>query len=155
MGAKLLGIDIGTSACKIAVFDEDGTVDAQVNEAYNVYYPHPGYVEQNPMEWWQAIVKGIKRIFAESKVLPESIKGIGVDGQSWSAIPVDKDGKVLSNTPIWMDTRSREICDRVTNELGEDRIFEIAGNKFLPSYSTPKFLWFKENKLYRVPKKEK
>ena len=146
MGAKLLGIDIGTSACKIAVFDEDGTVISQTNESYGVYYPHPGYVEQDPNEWWKAIVKGIKGVFADKKVSPEDIKGIGVDGQSWSAIPVDRAGNVLYNTPIWMDTRARDICEKVTEKLGEDRIFNVAGNKFLPSYTTPKMLWFKENK---------
>ena len=146
MGAKLLGIDIGTSACKIAVFDEDGTVISQANESYGVYYPHPGYVEQDPNEWWKAIVKGIKGVFADKKVSPEDIKGIGVDGQSWSAIPVDRAGNVLYNTPIWMDTRARDICEKVTEKLGEDRIFNVAGNKFLPSYTTPKMLWFKENK---------
>ena len=146
MGAKLLGIDIGTSACKIAVFDEDGTVISQANESYGVYYPHPGYVEQDPNEWWKAIVKGIKGVFADKKVSPEDIKGIGVDGQSWSAIPVDRAGNVLYNTPIWMDTRAKDICEKVTEKLGEDRIFNVAGNKFLPSYTTPKMLWFKENK---------
>lgn len=146
MGAKLLGIDIGTSACKIAVFDEDGTVVEQVNKPYQVYYPQPGFVEQDADEWWEAIVAGIKDTLATKKVLPEEIKGIGVDGQSWSAIPVDKDGKVLAKTPIWMDTRARDICDRINAEVGEDKIFQVAGNKFLPSYTTPKMLWFKENK---------
>ena len=80
------------------------------------------------------------------KFAPDEIAAIGVDGQSWSAIPVDTDGNVLDRTPIWMDTRAREICDRAKRFAGEDRIFEISGNDFLPSYTTPKILWFKENK---------
>lgn len=52
MGEYLLGIDIGTSACKIAVFAKDGTVRATGTGDYQVYYPYPGWAEQNPEEWW-------------------------------------------------------------------------------------------------------
>ncbi len=142
----LMGIDIGTSACKVAVFDPEGNVIAQSNKPYKVYYPNPGWAEQDPDEWWSAICAGIGEILGSEDVAAEEIAGIGVDGQSWSAIPIDKDGNVLDRTPIWMDTRSREICDRTKRFVGEDRIFEVAGNDFLPSYTTPKMLWFKENK---------
>ena len=142
----LLGIDIGTSACKVAAFDLQGKVIAQSNQSYKVYYPNPGWAEQDPDEWWAAICAGVREILNSGKVSAEDIAGVGIDGQSWSAIPVDKNGKVLDRTPIWMDTRARDICDRVKRLVGEDRIFDIAGNDFLPSYSTPKMLWFKENK---------
>ncbi|MDD6038646.1 MAG: xylulokinase [bacterium] len=146
MGKYLLGIDIGTSACKVALFEENGAVTAQSNQPYQLYYPNPGWVEQDPDEWWRAICEGIKAVLAESGIEAVQIAGIGIDGQSWSAIPVDKEGNCLSRTPIWMDTRAREICDRVKAEVGIERIFEVAGNDFLPSYTTPKMLWFKEHK---------
>lgn len=146
MGRQILGIDIGTSACKVAVFEEDGRVLAQANRPYQVYYPEAGWAEQDPEEWWQAICEGIREVLAADGVSAGDIRGIGVDGQSWSAIPVDKDGKVLHKTPIWMDTRARDICDRVNREVGEDAIFEVAGNAFLPSYTTPKMIWFREQR---------
>ncbi len=144
MGKLLLGIDIGTSACKVAVFDEDGRVLAQANKEYRVYYPKSGWAEQDPEEWWNAICAGIKDVLAEKEVSADAICGIGVDGQSWSAIPVDREGRVLCRTPIWMDTRARDICGRVKKETFAEEIFEIAGNDFLPSYTTPKMLWFRE-----------
>lgn len=143
--AQLLGIDIGTSACKVAAFAEDGTVLAQSNQPYKVYYPQSGWAEQDPDEWWDAICAGVRVVLASENVSASEIAGIGVDGQSWSAIPVGADGKVLAKTPIWMDTRSRDICDEVKKNVGEDKIFEIAGNDFLPSYTTPKMIWFKQN----------
>ena len=143
---QLLGIDIGTSACKVAVFDLDGKVLAQSNQPYQVYYPHPGWAEQDADEWWDAICVGIKEVLAADIVSSDAICGIGIDGQGWSAIPVDKDGNALDRTPIWMDTRARDICDRVKAEIGEDEIFRVAGNDFLPSYTTPKMIWFKETK---------
>ncbi len=146
MEKQLLGIDIGTSACKVAVFTEDGRVLAQVNRPYPVYYPEAGWVEQNPEEWWNAICEGIREVLRMPEVNAENICGIGVDGQSWSAIPIDREGNVLCNTPIWMDVRSRDICERIKTKLGAERIFKVAGNAFLPSYSTPKMIWFKEER---------
>lgn len=146
MKRQLLGIDIGTSACKVAAFDEDGKVLAQANRPYRVYYPQSGWAEQNPEEWWEAICDAVREVLSEESVNAELIKGIGVDGQSWSAIPVDENGSVLHNTPIWMDTRARYLCERVKEEIGADEIFRVAGNDFLPSYVTPKLLWFKEER---------
>ncbi len=141
----LLGIDIGTSACKIALFSKDGKVEAAASGAYKVYYPKPGWAEQNPDEWWEAVSDTIRKVMKSSRVSPAEIAGVGIDGQSWSAIAIDKEGKVLANTPIWMDTRAQSICDRVNEEIGADRIFELCGNMLQPSYTTAKILWYKEN----------
>ena len=145
MRELLLGVDIGTSACKVAVFNREGEVIASGNGGYQVYYPHPGWAEQNPDEWWSAVCSAIGDVLKKGDIKPEEIKGIGVDGQSWSAIPIDKDGNVLTNTPIWMDTRAQSICDRLNVEIGADNIFQVAGNSMQPSYSTAKILWYKEN----------
>ena len=79
---------------------------------------------------------------------PEShrkkIAGVGIDGQSWSAIAIDQEGKVLTNTPIWMDTRAQSICDRLNQEIGAYEIFKISGNSLQPSYSTAKIIWYRE-----------
>lgn len=146
MGNLLLGIDIGTSACKVAIFERNGRVLAQSNQPYQLYYPNSGWVEQDPDEWWNAICDGIRDVLDKSAISPEEISGIGIDGQSWSAIPVDRDGNCLHRTPIWMDTRARDICRDVLDDVGFDAIFEVAGNGFEPSYTTPKMLWFKKEK---------
>lgn len=145
MKQYLLGIDIGTSACKTAVFDENGTVIASGTGDYQVYYPKPGWAEQNPEEWWAAVCKAVRQTLEKGKIQPGEIAGIGIDGQSWSAIPIDKDGQVLCNTPIWMDTRAADICREVSAKIGEDNIFEVCGNPFKPSYTTPKILWYQKN----------
>lgn len=141
----LLGIDIGTSACKVAVFNREGQVKAAANGDYPVYYPKEGWAEQNPEEWWSAVCSAIKEVLVKGEISPEEIAGVGIDGQSWSAIAVDKEGKVLTNTPIWMDTRAQSVCDRLNKEIGRDEIFQVAGNSLQPSYTTAKILWYKEN----------
>jgi xylulokinase len=141
----LLGIDIGTSSCKAALFEKDGTVRAHATENYQLYQPHPGWVEQKADEWWNAVCIAVKKVVANAGINKSDIACIGVDGQSWSAIPIDKNGNVLANTPIWMDTRSTDICEEVTRRVGAETIFKVAGNSLNATYTTPKILWFKKN----------
>jgi len=145
MKQYLLGIDIGTSSCKVAIFSKNGKVIASANGDYPVYYPHQGWAEQNPEEWWSAVCTAIRKVLDLGRVAPEEIAGVGVDGQSWSAIAVDENGNVLTNTPIWMDTRAKDICEELSKKIGAERIFEVAGNPFEPSYATAKIIWYQRN----------
>ena len=108
MKPYLLGIDIGTSACKVAVFEKSGTVVAAANGDYPVYYPKEGWAEQDPEEWWSAVCQAVKKAIQKAGIAPEEIAGIGIDGQSWSAIAMDKDltKRIVAplgvKTPAWM-----------------------------------------------------
>lgn len=155
MKQYLLGIDIGTSACKAAVFTESGQVVACDSQSYPIYYPNPGWVEQNPREWWQAVCQVIQRLLIQHNINAKEVVGIGIDGQSWSAIPLDKEGKVLCNTPIWMDTRAEEICEEVRRSFGEEALFQVSGNPFMPSYSLPKVLWYQKHRKEMYEKIDK
>jgi xylulokinase len=145
MKPYLLGIDIGTSACKIAVFNREGTVLESAAGEYEVYYPQSGWAEQDPEDWWRVICSTMKDMLSKSKIRPDEIAGIGIDGQSWSAIAVDRQGNVLTNTPIWMDTRASQICRELNEKIGADRIFQLSGNSLQPSYTTAKILWYKKH----------
>lgn len=138
MEKLLLGIDLGTSGCKAAVFYLDGIMVSQVVKGYRTYYPEFGHVEQNPEDWWNSVCEAVNDILKNTSISAENIAGVGIDGQSWSAVPVDRSGNVLYNTPIWMDTRADGVCRRVAKRVGADRIFEISGNSFEPTYTTPK-----------------
>ncbi len=151
MSEFLLGMDMGTSSCKITLFKKNGMVVGSANREYPVYYPKQGWAEQNPEDWWIAVCKAIKELLDKTGINPNQIAGIGIDGQSWSAVAVDKSGEVLTNTPIWMDTRATDICNRLNMELGEDEIFKVAGNSVQPFYTTPKILWY-QKKLPEVYK---
>ena len=147
----LMGIDIGTSACKVAVFDPDGRVAAQAAAEYGVDYPAPGQVEQDPREWWNAVCGAIRTVLHLSHLAHGDIAGIGVDGQSWSCIALDAQGELLCADPIWMDTRAAEIC-AVWNERPEaQELFALCGNPLQPSYTTGKILWLRQHRpeVYR------
>lgn len=140
----LLGIDIGTSSCKVAVFDRCGQVMASASADYPVAYPHAGWAEQDPADWWDGVCRALNRMWERFDVSPHDIAAVGVDGQSWSAVALDARGEVLCPTPIWMDTRSAQICERVSREMGEE-IFALCGNPLSPTYTTGKVLWMREH----------
>ena len=142
----LLGVDIGTSACKAAAFDGEGRVMAQAAGAYDVSCPHPGWAEQDPEQWWEAVCRAIREVLEKGKIDPARIAGVGVDGQSWSAIAVDHDGRVLCPTPIWYDTRAAALCEEINHSVGEERLFAVSGNPFSPSYTMPKVIWYRRER---------
>lgn len=145
MGLYLLGIDIGTSACKAALFDRQGTVVCSVYEDYMVHHPQTGWAEQDPGDWWQAVCAAVKELLLRSGAAAGDIAGIGIDGQSWSAVAVDRAGAVLTNTPIWMDTRANDICTEFNERIGKSHIFDVSGNSLQPSYTTAKIIWYKRH----------
>ena len=146
MAAYLLGIDIGTSACKAALFREDGTAAVTGGCEYPVSYPRKGWAEQNPEDWWQGACRAVRCILDESGIDPASVAGVGVDGQSWSAVALDREGQVLCPVPIWTDTRSADLCREVTERIPEEEIFSLSGNPVSPCYTWPKILWYRRNR---------
>lgn len=146
MTEYLLGIDIGTSSCKVALFTPDGAVAASGGSEYPVSYPRKGWAEQDPEAWWQGVCRAVRAMIEESGIDPAAIAGIGTDGQSWSAIALDEAGKVLCPTPIWTDTRSGEICRETTERIPEADLFGLCGNPVQPGYSWPKILWYRRHR---------
>src|SRR5690554_3267690 len=102
----LLSFDLGTSACKITLFNLMGRVIKSTVQEHKTYYPKKNWVEQNPDDWWEGICTGLKEI--EIKSFSSNIIGIGIAGQSWACLPVDKNGQALRKVMIWLDRRSVE-----------------------------------------------
>lgn len=145
MADVLLGIDIGTSACKAAAFAADGVVLAKATESYPVEYPKAGWAEQDPGEWWNAVCRAIRSLLKQG-VLARDVRGVGVDGQSWSAVAVDRAGNVLGPTPIWFDTRAGLQCEQMKYRCGGEKLFSVSGNPLQPTYTMPKVLWYRQNR---------
>lgn len=122
---------------------------------YKTYYPFPGYAEQNPEEWWRAVCEGVRQMLNETGIDPRQIKGVGIDGQSGAAIPMDGNGNALRNAMIWLDRRTVKQCRQLLETIGQEKLFAVSGNPMAPSYVTSKILWIKENEpeLYRNTRK--
>ncbi len=142
----LLGIDLGTTAVKSAVFNETGNLIAHSQSEYITRYPGKSLAEQLPEDWWQSTVISIKNLFKEKEINKNEIKGIGISSQAPTMLPLDKNGNTLFPALIWMDRRSDEQCNYIKKQLGTDTVFNITGNNVDPYYILPELLWFKENK---------
>ena len=155
MRTLLLGVDIGTSSCKTALFDPEGKVAAQGGCEYPVSYPRKGWAEQDPAQWWEGVCRAVREMISDNGIDPAEIAGIGTDGQSWSAIALDREGNVLCPTPIWTDTRSEEICRETAEKLTAEKLFDLCGNPAKPGYTWPKILWYRKYRPEVFEKTEK
>jgi xylulokinase len=145
MGEALLGIDIGTTNAKAALFDTSGALLGEAQQEYATTYPRPRWVEQTPQDWWDATVTILRSLLDTSPVGPGDIAAIGVSSQAPTALPVDGQGTALRPALIWMDRRSEAQCVRLRQTVGADRLMAINGNRIDPYFGAPKILWLLEN----------
>src|SRR5689334_12309244 len=106
MDSLLLGIDIGTTAAKAALFGLDGRLQAVGSAEYPLYHIRPGWVEQQPEEWWQATVIAFRQALSQIEHGAERIAGICVSAQAPTLIALDADSQPLRPALIWMDRRA-------------------------------------------------
>ena len=144
--AVYLGVDIGTSGCRCVAFDADGRTLAVAERPYPLRTPSPGWVEQDPNDWVAGAFATLAEVCGSGTFEPHDVRGIGVDGQSWAAVPVAADLQLLAPTPIWMDTRAQSICDELLTDVPARDLLALAGNRLSPSYSTAKVLWFQRHR---------
>ena len=141
-----LGIDLGTSAVKIILVEENGNVIGSTSKEYPVYYPQPGWSEQNPEDWWNATKDGIRELIIKTGVKNDDIKGIGLSGQMHGLVLLDENNNVLLPAILWNDQRTQEECDYITQKLGKERLTKYTGNKALTGFTAPKILWVRKHR---------
>ena len=141
----LLGIDIGTSGTKTVLFNERGETVASATFEYPMAQPQIGWAEQEPIDWWNATVAGIKAVVASAGVNVSDIKGIGLSGQMHGLVMLDKTGDVIRPSIIWCDQRTTKECEEITSKVGAERLIEITANPALTGFTASKILWVRNN----------
>ena len=145
----LLGIDLGTTGVKAALFAaDDGRTLSSAFIDYPLLHPQIGWAEQNPSDWWQATVTAIRTCLVggvRNNVQPEDVRGIGLSGQMHGVVLLDEENRVLRPCIIWADQRSEAQCRWITERVGAARLLELVSNPALPGFSAPKLLWIRDN----------
>ena len=146
--AFFLTIDLGTSSLKAALYNDSGYLLACSVESYLLSYPHTGWVEQSPEDWWNACCLACKRILAENKV---TIRAVCVSGQAPACVPINLQGEPLRPAIIWMDRRSVSQADRFKLNQCLQQAAAQGLNTFDSYFGGFKWLWFQEYEpqLYR------
>lgn len=138
-----IGVDLGTSAAKLLLMRENGEICKIVSREYPVYYPHPGWSEQNPGDWWDAVREGIREL---TKGFPaEEIRGIGAGGQMHGLVVLDQEDRVIRPAILWNDGRTQKQVDYLNQTVGRDKISSWTGNIAFAGFTAPKILWMREN----------
>lgn len=143
--AYYFGIDIGTSGTKTVLYDLQGRAVASALEEYPLYQPQNGWAEQDPEDWWQAVVTTIQRVLAESGIQAAEVKGLGLSGQMHGLVMLDESGSVLRRSIIWADQRTAAEVDDLNRIVGHERMIRITANPAITGFTAAKILWVRKN----------
>jgi glycerol kinase len=139
-------IDQGTTSTRFMIFDRAGQIVASNQQEHQQIYPQPGWVEHNPDEIWERTQSGIKNTLQTSNIDTKDIAAIGIANQRETTIIWNKQtGKPYGNAIVWQDTRTREICERLSEIGGKDRFREKCGLPLVTYFSGPKIKWMLDN----------
>ena len=136
-----VGIDLGTSAVKLLLMDGEGKIQKIVSREYPLYFPHPGWSEQKPEDWYEQVMDGIKELIADAD--KSQIAGISFGGQMHGLVILDKEDQVIRPAILWNDGRTYEECDYLNNVIGKEKLSEYTANISFTGFTAPKILWVK------------
>src|SRR5690625_4745214 len=141
----VIGVDLGTSAVKILLVNQQGEVTQEVSKSYPLFKEKVGYSEQDPNDWVKQTIAGLSELLAEFKGNPEDIEGLSFSGQMHGLVLLDENNEVLRNAILWNDTRPTKECEEIYNRVGKERLLEITKNLALEGFTLPKILWVKNH----------
>lgn len=136
-----IGVDLGTSAVKLLLMDSEGTIVNIVSREYPLYFPHPGWSEQKPEDWFSNTMEGIKELISD--VDKSQVAGISFGGQMHGLVILDENDEVIRPAILWNDGRTVEECDYLNNVIGKDRLSQYTANISFTGFTAPKILWVK------------
>ena len=140
---SLMGIDVGTTGCKVVAFDEAGAVLAQAGREYPLLSPNPGWYELDPEQVWSFICECLRAV--NGQVRHDPVTALSLSSQGEAMTPVAKDGRVLANSPVSSDRRNTKQTAEMEAALGVERIFALTGQPMSTIYTLPKLLWWREH----------
>ena len=138
-----IGIDIGTSSVKAIAIDEKGSVVKSVSREYPIYFPKPLWSEQNPEDWWQQSIAGLKELIEDLD--KSEVRAISFSGQMHGLVMLDEKDEVIRPAILWNDQRTEKECRYLNDEIGQAVISGWTGNLALTGFTAPKVLWVKKN----------
>lgn len=141
----VIGIDLGTSATKTVLFDQNGKIICSKSYEYPMAQPKNGWAEQNPEDWYNAAIDTLSYVVDKSGVSKEDIVSLGISGQMHGLVMLDENCDVLRPAILWCDQRTGKECEELTEKLGIDTLIKITANPALTGFTASKILWVKNN----------
>ena len=144
--------DVGTSSVKAALVHRSGAVAASAEEPYPLHQPRPGWVEQDPEDYWRGVIATTRGVLERSNISPAAVFGMVFTTQSMGVIPVDKAGTVLHQNITWVDGRAEEQARWMMRLFGGKAVFKrLVGIEITGKDVLPKLIWLRQQRpeIYR------
>ena len=138
-----IGVDLGTSSVKLLLMDASGEIKKIVSKDYPLDFPHPGWSEQKPEDWYSQSIAGLKELLDGQE--KDKVAGISFGGQMHGLVILDKDDNVIRPAILWNDGRTGKQTDYLNNVIGKDKLSEYTANIAFAGFTAPKILWVHEN----------
>lgn len=138
-----IGIDLGTSAVKLLLMEESGKICNIVSREYPLFFPHPGWSEQKPEDWFTQSMEGMKELTKD--IDRAQVAGIGFGGQMHGLVTLDKDDNVIRPAILWNDGRTGEETEYLNTVIGKDKLSQYTANIAFAGFTAPKILWMQKN----------
>ena len=148
-----IGVDLGTSAVKLLLMDEKGNIKNIVSKEYPLSFPKSGWSEQNPEDWYEKSVEGIKELVDGFE--KEQVAGISFGGQMHGLVTLDEKDQVIRPAILWNDSRSTRETNYLNEILGKELISDYTANIAFTGFTAPKILWMKKNEPEKFAKIKK
>ena len=138
-----IGVDLGTTSVKPLLVVLNGKICKIVSREYPLYFPHPGWSEQNPEDWFAQSMEGIRELTADCD--KSQVQGISFGGQMHGLVALDDQDQVIRPAILWNDGRTGKQTDYLNQVIGKDKLSEYTANIAFAGFTAPKILWMKEN----------
>jgi glycerol kinase len=146
MSKYIAAIDQGTTSTRCMIFDHSGKVISLAQKEHEQIYPQPGWVEHKPLEIWERTQEVVRDAIQKAGTEPGDIVAVGITNQRETVVVWDRrTGKPFYNAIVWQDTRTKDICDALAAEGGQDRFRAKVGLPLATYFSGPKIKWILEN----------
>ena len=137
-----IGVDLGTSAVKLLLMNDKGAIEKIVSREYPLYFPRPGWSQQNPEDWWNGTVEGIRELI--SGIDGNLVAGISFGGQMHGLVILDEADQVIRPAILWNDGRTAAQTDYLNQVVGKETLARNTANIAFAGFTAPKLLWVRE-----------
>ena len=137
-----IGVDLGTSAVKLLLMNEHGAIQKITSREYPLSFPQPGWSEQNPYDWYEQTIDGLKELLSECD--KHQVAGISFGGQMHGLVVLDAQDCVIRPAILWNDGRTIPQVDYLNETIGRTRISSYTANIAFAGFTAPKILWMRD-----------
>lgn len=138
-----MGIDVGTTGCKAVIYNAEGNAESSAYREYSLKMPRAGWMELDPDDIWQSV----KEVIAKSirGYTGEPVKAISISSIGEAVVSIDREGRTLYNSIIYLDGRGRTEVEYLRDKMGSPKIYAITGLFIHHMYSLGKIMWIKKH----------